>query len=266
MKNRIIACLAFLGLLYTQVYAVTDDKAKFGIKGGVNVSTTAVLLILPELYWPFNTDYKYNAGFNMGLFGEFPLTKTLSFQPEFSLSVKGLRSESFVYGKIPTTAGIDTYELHSISNISLYYIQLPLYLKFGFNLNNSSKLIAGLGPYFAYGINGRMRGEFTMFPFSYIWKGEKNIFKEERLDYKNKPVHAINYEWWIEEPCWHNSIKRFDGGISGFIGYELHNRWSITATFDLGLINLLHQTNKNGYIIESKMYNRSFSFSLGYKF
>ena len=252
----------------TQTYAETNDKAKFGIKRGVNASIVSVSLTIQDYLFPYNTEYKYNAGFNVGMFVEFPLTKTWSFQPELSLSVKGMRSESFIPVRIPTIVGFIEYELHTNAKISLYYIILPLYLKTCFNINNSGKLIAGIGPYVAYGTNGMMRCNYKYAESYEQWNGKKKIFKEDDIYYLKSNTHNSSHggNTIIIEPYWHNSLKRFDGGVSGFIGYELYEYWSITASYDLGLINLLHQTDKQGNIIEGKMYNRTISLSLGYKF
>jgi hypothetical protein len=159
-------------------------------------------------------------------------------------------------------------ELHTITKIALYYIKLPLYLICGFDLNNSNKLVAGIGPYFAYGIYGKMRSEFIFSLSSNHWIGKKNIFKEDYIRFNESTLigYGDNIIDWIREPYWHKPIKRFDGGISGFIGYELHNSWLITATYDIGLINPLYPTEKLGEKFGGKMHNHTISISLGYKF
>lgn len=263
----------FFGMISILTHAETKDEVKFGAKGGLNTSTTLVSLPTPEYYAQYNAEYKYNVGFNAGMFVEFPLTKILSFQPELTLSVKGMRNESFISNNNPASSGYGILELHALSKISLYYIELPLYLKFGFDLNNSGRLIAGIGPYFAYGIYGKMNTEFV---FSAVtvnhWVGGKNIFKEDDLNFNENEL-IYDREWstnnvisWIKEPYWHKSVKRFEGGISGFVGYELYKKWLITVAYDMGLINFLNPAEKWGEKLEGKMYNRTFSISLGYKF
>ena len=260
------------GIVSMQTYAEPKDKTKLGIKGGINASTTLVSLSIPDYYAQYSTEYKFNVGFEAGMFVEFPLTKTLSFQPELTLSKKGMRNESFILQNQPSTSGYGTHKLHAIAKISLYYIKLPLYLKFGFDLNNSSKLIVGFGPYFAYGISGKMNTEFVFSASRNHWIGEKNIFKEVGFNF-DKSIIWGGGNWseeyvisLIREPYWHKSVKRFDGGISSFIGYELHNNWLVTATYDVGLLNFMYPAEKWGEKLEGKMYNRTISISLGYKF
>jgi len=269
--NKLLIISVVFGIVSIQTYAETKDKAKFGIKGGVNASTMLVSLPTSGDYTQYNTKYKYNMGFNAGMFVEFPLTKTFSFQPELMLSAKGMRNESYILQTPPSTMGYTTLELHSITKTSLLYIDLPLYLKFGFDLNNSSKLIAGIGPYFAYGIYGKMNSEFVFSTSSNHWIGKKNIFREDEINFNestwvNLGGWSTNVISWIREPYWYKSIKQLDGGISGFIGYELHNNWMVTATYDVGLLNLLYPVEKWDEKLEGTMYNRTISISLGYKF
>ena len=264
--------VAILGIVSIQTYADTKEKAKFGIKGGINASTTFVSLPTTDYYTRYDTEYKYKIGFDAGMFVEFPLTKTLSFQPELTLSLKGMRNESYISQIQPSYSGFEIFELHAITKTSLYYIKLPLYLKFDFDLNNLSKLIAGVGPYFAYGICGKMSSEFVFSASRNHWIGEKNIFKEDDFNFNKSTIWGGD-NWsseyvmsWIKEPYWHKSLKRFDGGMSGFIGYELHNKWLLTATYDIGVINFLSQVVKWGEKLEGTMYNRTISITLGYKF
>ena len=269
-----VLCIVF-GLVSIQTHAKTKDEVRFGVKGGINTSTSFVSLSPHEYYTKYNIVYKYILGFNVGVLLELPLTKTLSLQPELTFTVKGMRNKSFITWNQPPVSGYDAHELQTMAKISLYYIEFPLYLKFDFDLNNSSKLITGIGPYFAYAINGKMNCEFVLAASRNHWIGEKNIFKDDDINL-GKSIMQLGDRWSVsdgeylmlnvQEPYWHKSVKRFDGGISGFIGCELHSNWIIAATYNIGLINFLNPVEKWGEKFESKMYNRTFSISLGYIF
>lgn len=72
---------------------ITDDglKAKFGIKGGLNLTT---------LYSSDVSTDHMKTGFNAGVFAKLPVTKGFSIQPEVLYSLKGAKStyDNFVQG------------------------------------------------------------------------------------------------------------------------------------------------------------------------
>jgi hypothetical protein len=266
---KILVLYFVFGTICTQLYAQT----KFGIKGGVNASTIAVSLseYSPEYYVQNETKYKYNTGFNGGVFVEFPLTKMFSFQPELALSVKGMRSETSILQNRPAESGFSTQELRAKSKISLYYIELPLYIKYSLELNKSRKFIAGTGLHLAYGISGDMNSEFVLLESSKHWTGKKDIFKEDDINFNESTWVNVgglmsNVASWVREPYWHKSIKRFDCGIFIFAGYELNMNWFITVSYNMGLLNLLNSAEVWDGMVEGKLYNRTVSVSFGYKF
>jgi hypothetical protein len=275
---KLFVLCSVLGIISAQADAVTKDKIRFGVKGGVNASTTAVSLSAydPDHYVRNVTGYKYNAGFNAGVFVECPLSGTFSLQPELILSTKGMRSETFASQYRPSITGFKLLELHAVSEITSYYIELPLYVKAGFDLSRSGRFIAGIGVYFACGINGKIHSEYVDYELSEsgepsnrgnLWSGEKDIFKEGRINFEgNMPGTPSGMESRIREPYLRKPLKRFDGGLSGFIGYELRRRWFITASCDMGLVNMLNPAEAWDGEVKGSMYNRTFSISSGYKF
>jgi hypothetical protein len=275
---KLLVCCSVFGIINAQAYAETKDKIRFGVKGGVNASTTAVSLsaYAPEYYVRNVTEYKYNAGFNAGVFVECPLTGTFSFQPELVLSAKGMRNESFASNYRPFITGLKVLEVHAISEITSYYIELPLYVKAGFDMNRSGRFIAGIGVYLACGISGKMHSEYVDYTLSEsgepeaagtIWTGEKDIFKEGEINFeRSMPGTPPFTESWIREPYLRKPLKRFDGGVSGFIGYELRRNWLVTVSCDMGLVNMLNPAGAWDGEVKGSMYNRTFSVSLGYQF
>ncbi len=257
----------------TSIFAADlKDKIEFGIKAGVNTSTTLVSLsnINSKNYLENYTDYKFNAGLNAGFFIEIPVSKKLSFQPEIVFSIKGMRNESFISEQRPASTGYNSREFHAISEMKSYYIELPLYLKTSFDIGESKKIIAGIGPYFAYGIGGSMKSQLKSSAPSGFWTGSKNIFKEDEIDFGtgtwvNDGMSSYQAANYINEPYWHKSIKRIDGGISAFVGYDFQNNLFLTSGCNWGLKNILNSFDKSDVEIDGKMNNLTFSFSLGYK-
>lgn len=273
MKKTIKSLILCIILGTASTYLHAEKRVRIGVKGGVNASTTSVSLskYSQEHYLQNNTEYKYNAGFNAGILVEFPINKMLSLQPEMNFTTKGMRNESHVARNISSTSGTGTERLHAVSKISSHYIELPLYIKYALNITRLDKFIAGAGPYFAYGISGKMKSEFTLSTSSIHWKGEKDIFKGDDMhfnenrwtDHSSVLGNAANL---IREPYWRKPLKRFDGGVSGFVGYEFQEKWFATISYDVGLINSLNAAEAWDGKVDGKMYNRTFSLSLGYKF
>lgn len=86
--------LAFVITARAQEQQTTTDpglKAKFGIKGGLNLTT---------LYSSDVSTSHMKAGFNAGVFAKLPVTRGFSIQPELLYSLKGAKStySNFVQG------------------------------------------------------------------------------------------------------------------------------------------------------------------------
>ena len=111
-------------------------------------------------------------------------------------------------------------------NIGLNYLEVPVYGIYKYALNKENKIYAGLGPYLAYGVGGKVNyGGTSMSSF-----GE----------------NAGGY-------------KRFDAGPSFELGYQ-YKVFTLTFSYDLGVLNTAYPVQ------DLRAYNRSFSLNLGYRF
>jgi hypothetical protein len=270
----LILCFVFGAISTSTNAGGTKKQIRVGVRGGVNASTTSVSLsgYDPARYIRNNAEYKYSAGFNAGIFVEFPLSGKLSFQPELIFSSKGMMNETFVLYSDIFATGYRTMEIHAVSKITSYYVELPLYVKAGFDLSRSGRLTAGIGPYFACGISGEIHAEYILSESDNpsnagrLWTGEKNLFEEGELIFENGIPGQSSRTGRIRDPWLRKPLKRFDAGLSGFVGYELWENWSVTATCDFGLTNLLIPAEAWDGEVSGSMYNRTFYVSLGYKF
>jgi hypothetical protein len=86
----------------------------------------------------------------------------------------------------------------------LNYFQIPVVAMYLHDLGNDRKVFGGLGPYFAFGVGGKIKG---------------NGFSEKAFD------EEFGY-------------KRFDAGLTFTGGYSFNNQWSVRLAYDLGLANL----------------------------
>lgn len=111
MKKVLFIAIIFLGL--TNLNA---QKARFGIKGGLNVANLdySGSSVSPTL--------KSNISFNAGILVEIMVAKKVAIQPELFYSAQGT---NFEYQVISNGAVINTN-----NTINLNYINLPVMLKF----------------------------------------------------------------------------------------------------------------------------------------
>lgn len=235
-------------------------QVQFGIKGGMNISTLRTqtgMGMVPE--------YQYRTGFNAGLFIQVPLNTYLSFQPELMLSTRGTRNETTTTYTIPTVAGYSDLIVQTKSKTMPCYLAVPLYLKGTFQAGNGGNMICGIGPYVACGIGGKIKYDMSVFYDSnkVLGKGEMALFKKDvlRIDIGGTEDKTDAYD----KPVY----KRFDVGFSGFIGYELNLGAFAAIGYDLGCYNFGNVSEQDIEIeedVNSKIYNRTFWVSVGYKF
>lgn len=101
----LLLLIGFLSLVSSkQALAQTNPTARFGAKGGLNVS---------NLYIDNVNDENARFGFNGGLYGQILSTKTFALQPELLFSTKGSQAD---YGGI----------VNSTVRFNLNYLDLPL--------------------------------------------------------------------------------------------------------------------------------------------
>ncbi len=101
----LLLLIGFLSLVSSQqALAQTNPTARFGVKGGLNMS---------NLYIDNVNDENARFGFNGGLYGQILSTRTFALQPELLFSTKGSQAD---YGGI----------VNSTVRFNLNYLDLPL--------------------------------------------------------------------------------------------------------------------------------------------
>jgi hypothetical protein len=108
--------------------------------------------------------------------------------------------------------------------IALDYLEVPIYGIYNYGINKTSAVYGGLGPFFSYGIGGKVSGS----GFSTPSFGENN-----------------------------GGYKRFDAGIGFLVGYQYQN-FLFSLNYDLGLANTAYPSTD----ISSK--TRSFGINVAY--
>lgn len=191
MRLTTVAIIAVLAISITQVKA-QEKPVTFGVKAGVNLSN-------------FGGDikdtksvFKYQVGFTTDI----ALLKNLYILTGLDFQVKGSKNKLKSAGDI---------------KYNPMYLSIPAHLGYKFELSSGSKLVIDAGPYIAYGIGGKVKGDGS----------SEKIFGDNRL-------------------------KRLDYGIGGGIGFEF-NKFCVNAGYDLGLANISDMKgtkvkNRNAYL------------------
>lgn len=197
--------LKFLLVIFCLFVAISvQAQIKFGPKIGLNLST----MTLKQS--GISYDSKTRAGLHLGLIGEMPLQNNFNIQTGFFFSMKGSKFSGS----------------SSDLTISPNYLEIPVNALYKYELG-SAKLLLFAGPYFAYGIGGKIKVN-----------SESEDIKFGSGD--------------------NNNMKAFDMGLNFGAGIEISD-FQITAQYGLGLANLASVTTN-----DEKMKNRVFGISIAY--
>lgn len=119
----------------------------------------------------------------------------------------------------------------------LNYLTLPIDFLFKPEMpNGSGAWIVGIGPYFGYGLSGKISGTTNNITFS------QDPFKDNGGG---------------------ASLKRFDAGANVQLGYEMANGFNVGLNAELGLVNIMNNAGASGSTNNSA-HNTSFGITVGY--
>ena len=108
----ILGKIFYLIIIVISIQKSTAQSPVYGIKGGTNFST-----ILTDFESPL--EYKYKAGFQVGVFANFKITDKLFFQPELLYSLQGTKYDFSPTGIIqPQDLIIQFKELRNLARNS----------------------------------------------------------------------------------------------------------------------------------------------------
>ena len=122
IKGILTICIVVFS---TAVASAQQDKVKFGVKGGLNMSYLNVNSVLDE---------NFRVGYHIGVASEIPVNEMVSIQPEILYSTKGVKGDISLLG------------LNASSTFKLNYIDVPVMLK----LNFAEFFDVHIGPYASY--------------------------------------------------------------------------------------------------------------------
>lgn len=227
MTKKIILSFAALAISFGAM-----SQARVGVKGGWNLSSISV-----DNDGSVDND-KSLSGFNIGVIADLPLVpKILSFQPGVFYSTKGakLKSEGTGYKSEFTTRPS--------------YIEIPLNFVGKIPVGTDSRLFAGIGPYFAFGVAGKNKTSTTV--AGVTTSQESSIKWDDDTPFNDGDPNQG-----------YNKLKRFDWGGQLMVGAEIHGL-ILSAQYGLGLAKINSGGNDSR---NEKNKNRVFSLSAGFLF
>jgi hypothetical protein len=205
MKTYYLKAVLIIAFSVACLFTMAQEKdISFGAKGGFNMAT-----------FQESINTKSKPGIVAGITVDYNIKDDFFILSGLEYVVKGNK----VDGGEGNGDGID-----------LNYLQLPVHIAYKYELTQDIKLVADIGPYFAYGIRGKIK---------YKAIG----------DYEAYDINAFD----------DGAYKRFDLGLGLGAGIEV-SRINIRIGYDHGLSKI----NEFQSIVD--MENCSVAFTVGYKF
>lgn len=184
----------------------------FGIRGGLNVASMSM---------KDDSNYKSRAGFNAGVAVDFPIMESFYIQSGLYYTTKGFKFEY----------GYEGYEFEDKLNIG--YLEIPILASYRYNFNDANQLQFNFGPYFAYGLHGKVK---------------------EKETYRGR-TYEEDYDWYKDN----DNTKRFDMGLQLGLGVTLAKHYYVGLAYEFGLISQVKDSD--GYFK-----TRNFMVNVGYQF
>lgn len=186
-------------VLFALVSIVSYSQISWNAKVGMNMSN-----------YTGDMDTSMKIGFNVGVGMEYQFTEMWSLQPSLMFTTKGAKMDE---GEVDIT-------------LNPMYIELPVLAAARFAIADNQNIVVKAGPYFAYGVAGKVKAEAGGVSV------KKDVFGDEGLD-------------------------RFDAGLGVGVAYEI-NKFFIDLTGEFGLTKLGND--------DDAPKNMNFSIGVGYKF
>ena len=181
-------------------------------------------------------NFKMKSGFQIGMIADCPINDVFAIQPGARFSMQGFIDKY--------TSGEGNASAKSIRKFSLYYLQIPVYAQYRWNVYEETNVLFQAGPYVGLGLFGRQ---------SYTRNGKS----QELTDAQKKKTFGNGTAKDIQ--------KAFDFGIGAGVGIEFF-RFQLMFAYDFGLtkspLNMDSSRTKSGsYHVD--MNNHNFSVTLG---
>ncbi|WP_460684785.1 porin family protein [Niabella aquatica] len=206
----------------------SSAQVQIGVRAGVNFSNLTGKYQNGEKI----ENNKLIPGFHAGVTFDIPVAGGFSVQPGLLFSTKGAqyKDEDDYYKTVP------------------YYAEIPVNFLYKPGSGNG-RLLLGMGPYIAYGLEGKWKKRYD---------GKSEIGK---LKFKDD-ISDDDWERLKDDEDYYG--KPLDCGGNLLAGYEFWNNLSIQLNAQFGIANIT--SKDNGQQTNGNIKNVGFGISLGYKF
>lgn len=216
-----------------------DRGVTFGIRAGFNFANASV-----------EADHKVyetssRTAFHVGIVADIPIVKSLYVQPGFYLQSKGAKYEH-IYRDDYAGSG---YELTG----SPLYLQIPILLSYRCDFSDAVQLQVNFGPYFAYGVGGKLKYE--------NWdEGDSNTFS---YNYFGNDLFETD-SYYDEEPPF--TFNRFDCGLQIGAGVTFAKHYYVGFSYEFGLTNGIEISREYRSYTDMSLKNSNWMLGIGYNF
>lgn len=187
IMNKIkISFLVIVGMIISTNISA-QLPVSFGVKAGINLSEIQKL----------EDDMK--VGFNFGLTADLQLTDNFYLMSGLELSNKGAKGKGYYLADQPGVTFTDV-------KLNALYLQLPIHAGYKLEVAPTIKLVFRVGPYLAYGIGGKIKGE----------AGNKSL----DIDFFG------------------DDTNRFDFGVGAAVGAEFADKITVSLGADQGFTKI----------------------------
>ena len=224
----------FFGLVCAAMFAIsTSAQVTWNVKAGAGLSWAPISVSGNE----YRMESKSHFVGKLGVGVEVPVTQNFSVMPSLELAFKGAKYDGYSDEKADEA---------DKTNIDLTYLQIPVMAAYRFSLSDRLNMTLKAGPYFAYALSGKIKGD----------EEPIDIFKNEVEEYNNK-----RYE---------RKGNRFDAGLIAGVDFEYH-RFVVGIEYEYGLTNFyeFHSSYTEGstkYDTKETIKNSAAYITVGYKF
>lgn len=191
-----------------------DQGVRFGIRAGLNFAS---------LTGDFDDTPDSRTAFHVGAIADIPLMQSLYIQTGLYFHSKGLKFEEAYNG------------YKDKATMSPMYLQIPILASYRYNFSDAFQVEVDFGPYFAYGVGGKYKEEYT--DGSDSFEADTDIFGDDGV------------------------LKRFDCGLQVGAGVTFASHYYLGFTYEFGLTDIANED-----VSEVSVKNSNWMLSLGYTF